>query len=162
MRERYQTILCGALAVVGGPGETIAFVRQERGPFAGSWLLPGGGIELGENPAAAVRREVKEETGLDIDQPELFSVYEMAGVWEHGKYHILMFAFRAATEGVVGDGFNGHNVSSVRQVRVGALPLHSTDLKILTDAGVTSFQADEIDKALEADGIEMRAYRVAS
>lgn len=33
---------------------------------AGKWQLPGGGLHAGENPEDGVRREVKEETGLDL------------------------------------------------------------------------------------------------
>ena len=33
-------------------------------PWAGTWTLPGGGVEWGEHPDAAVIREVQEETGL--------------------------------------------------------------------------------------------------
>jgi len=34
--------------------------------WAGSWTLPGGGIDFGENPAEAMVREVQEETGLRV------------------------------------------------------------------------------------------------
>jgi len=160
MHERYASILCGALAVIKGPGRTITFVRQQYGPFGGNWLLPGGSMQIGEDPASAVVREIMEETGLEVSSPELFAIYEMTGQWEHGEYHILMFAFRTSTELMVSEHFVGHNVASVKQAQVGALPLHSTDLRILTDAGVASFTEERIQRALETDHIQMRAYRV--
>ena len=54
-------VITAALVVVPGPGDTVTFVRQERGPYAGWWLLPGGKVEFGEPVAAAARREAAEE-----------------------------------------------------------------------------------------------------
>lgn len=41
----------------------------------GQWGLPGGSVELGESVVAAVRREVSEETGLDVAVKRLVGVY---------------------------------------------------------------------------------------
>ncbi len=45
----------------------LLFVKRERPPFAGQYLPPGGHIEQGENPLEAAVREVREETGLEIE-----------------------------------------------------------------------------------------------
>jgi len=58
-------VITAALVVVPGPGDTVTFVWQERGPYAGWWLLPGGKVEFGEPVAAAARREAAEESGCD-------------------------------------------------------------------------------------------------
>lgn len=42
----------------------VLLVKKMRGPYVGSLDLPGGGIEHGEHPDDAVRREFEEETGL--------------------------------------------------------------------------------------------------
>ena len=39
-------VITAALVVVPGPGDTVTFVWQERGPYAGWWLLPGGKVEF--------------------------------------------------------------------------------------------------------------------
>lgn len=160
--SRYVGILPSALAVVPGPDTTVSFVHQMKGPYAGSWLLPGGGIEPGETAEEAARREVWEEIGCRVDRLRLFAVYEFLGKWIEGDYHLLMFAFLAEDPVAVPQGFNGHNVKEVRQARIGDLPLHSTDLQILTDAGLASFGREEIDEALKKDGIIMRAHAVSA
>lgn len=44
----------------------VLLIRKARGPYTGLLDLPGGGIEFGEEPEAALRREFVEETGIII------------------------------------------------------------------------------------------------
>ena len=56
-------------------GGTVLLVRIAPGYVdAGSWTLPGGGIEFGEDPADAARREVEEETGIRVRLGELAGI----------------------------------------------------------------------------------------
>jgi 8-oxo-dGTP diphosphatase len=52
-------------AVVIDDGERILLVRRGRSPSAGEWTLPGGRVEAGEAPEAAVVRELREETAIE-------------------------------------------------------------------------------------------------
>jgi 8-oxo-dGTP diphosphatase len=53
-------------AVVHDPAGRLLLIRRGHAPHAGLWSLPGGRVEAGESPEAAVEREVREETGLRV------------------------------------------------------------------------------------------------
>jgi ADP-ribose pyrophosphatase YjhB (NUDIX family) len=53
-------------AVVHDAAGRLLLIRRGHAPHAGLWSLPGGRIEAGESPEAAVEREVREETGLRV------------------------------------------------------------------------------------------------
>ena len=51
--------------LVATVGEKVVFVKRKNPPFG--WALPGGYVDVGETAEEAARRELKEETGLDLD-----------------------------------------------------------------------------------------------
>jgi len=60
----------GAYAVcLDGDGRILLARIREDTPDDGRWTLPGGGVQFGEHPDDAVRRELEEETGL-VGEPE--------------------------------------------------------------------------------------------
>jgi 8-oxo-dGTP diphosphatase len=56
----------GVSALIVRDGRVL-MVRRGKEPFEGYWSLPGGRVEPGETPQEAVRREVREETGLEVE-----------------------------------------------------------------------------------------------
>lgn len=58
------------------------------GHHPGAWTLPGGGVDHGESPADAVRREVHEETGLRVEVGRLLGVHDVhfAGAAPSGRF----------------------------------------------------------------------------
>jgi 8-oxo-dGTP diphosphatase len=144
-------VVTAALAVVPGPGGTVTFVLQERGPYAGYWLLPGGKVEFGEPVIEAARREAAEESGCAVGALDLTGAYEIRGP----DHHFVVWAYRSRAEGLVPAGFSGHHVAGVRQARWDELEPHPTDMPILNDAGAAAYPHGLIEERLARAGICM-------
>jgi 8-oxo-dGTP diphosphatase len=80
-------------AVIPITGKGIVLVRRRYPPFQGFWALPGGMVERGETVEAALVREVKEETGLDVTPKKLIGVFSDPKRDPRG--HVISVAFQA-------------------------------------------------------------------
>lgn len=65
----------GVGAVVVDRGRVL-LVQRGREPSKGKWSLPGGALELGESLADGIVREVREETGLEVEAVELIELID--------------------------------------------------------------------------------------
>lgn len=105
-------------AVIAGPGPRVLLVQRANPPLAGSWTLPGGKVRGGETIAAALEREVLEETGLRVLAGELVQVVELIREGHHYVIHDhLCTQVDVNVEPRAGD-----DASAVRWVRASELP----------------------------------------
>jgi ADP-ribose pyrophosphatase YjhB (NUDIX family) len=74
-REFPMTPLVGVGAVVVQDARVL-LVRRGTEPLKGHWTLPGGMLEVGEALTDGVVREVREETGLDVEPIELIELLD--------------------------------------------------------------------------------------
>lgn len=81
----------GVGAIIIRKGE-ILLEKRKNDPGRGKWSIPGGLVELGESLEQAVIREVKEETNLEVENPELVDVVDNAELDASGqiKYHFVI------------------------------------------------------------------------
>lgn len=56
-------------------GSKVLMIRRKKEPFAGRLALPGGFVNDGETAEDAARREVSEETGLEVEPVDILGVY---------------------------------------------------------------------------------------
>jgi ADP-ribose pyrophosphatase YjhB (NUDIX family) len=73
-------------------GKRILVIERGGAPLRGYWSLPGGIVETGETLAEAVRREVREETGLEVRPERIAAVFERIMPDARGRveYHYVL------------------------------------------------------------------------
>ena len=69
--------------------DKILLIKKFGGPYDGKLDLPGGTIEFGEKPVQTLKRELEEETGIEILNYELFDANSVTFKWAY-KENILL------------------------------------------------------------------------
>ncbi|WP_103563939.1 NUDIX hydrolase [Actinomadura rubteroloni] len=120
-------------AVVRDDAGRILLVRRGRPPSAGSWSVPGGRVEPGEDDAAAVVRELREETGLDVVPGALLGTVDRPG--PGCVYEIHDYAATVAG-GALRAGDDADDVRFVPVAELDGLPLVPGLVAALVSFGV--------------------------
>ncbi len=132
-REYPDRPIAGVGAVVIADNRVL-LVRRAAAPRAGDWSLPGGAQEIGETHAEACAREVREETGLEIEILGLVDAVDSIARDASGRvqYHYLLVDLLARPSG--GALKAGSDVADVRWFApedVFALPLWSETARVI-------------------------------
>jgi ADP-ribose pyrophosphatase YjhB (NUDIX family) len=102
--------------------DRILMAQRGKEPLKGSWSLPGGALETGESLADGVRREVREETGLEIRPLGVMEIFEriMRDASGAPEYHYVLIDYMCRIVG--GTLAPGDDVCAVEWVRRRDLP----------------------------------------
>jgi 8-oxo-dGTP diphosphatase len=94
----------------------ILLVERGKEPLKGYWSLPGGIVETGEKLEEAIRREVAEETGLNVDPYLMFEIFEriMPDTDGNPEYHYVLIDYLCRR--VAGEPLAATDVSRVAWV----------------------------------------------
>ncbi len=101
----------GAVIVDGG---LALIVRRATEPLKGQWSIPGGMLELGEKLREGLAREVREETGLEVEVGDVLDVFDSIFPDAQGRtqYHYVLIDYRCTVKS--GTATAGSDVSEVR------------------------------------------------
>ena len=105
----------GVGAVVVRDGKAL-IIKRAHEPRKGEWSLPGGLLELGESLQDAAQREIKEETGLDVDVGPVIETFDRVHRDDHGRirYHFVIVDFVCwSNRGVAVPGSDAEGVAWV-------------------------------------------------
>jgi 8-oxo-dGTP diphosphatase len=157
MTERHQAILA-TLCYVRSEGKTLMIhrVKKQNDDHAGKWNGLGGKLESGESPEECAIREMKEETGLTIRNPELKGILTFPEFANGRDWYVFVFVIRDF-EGELIDSPEG-NLAWIEDEKLLELNLWEGDavfMKRLDEPGIFS------GKFMYEDG-RLKSYTIIS
>lgn len=114
-----------------GAEPQVLLIKRGRPPMEGRWSLPGGRVEPGETLVQAVRREILEETGLDVEVGALIEVVEIIDPAHH--YVILDYVCEPRG-GVLRPGDDAIAAEMVRIADLSSYDVTEAVLRVVTSA----------------------------
>jgi 8-oxo-dGTP diphosphatase len=118
-------VLVSAVALVDADGRVLLAQRPVGKPMAGVWEFPGGKVDPGETPEAALIRELTEELGIDVTAsclaPFAFASHS------YPDFHLLMPLYVCRKWSGIPTAREGQRFAWVRPARLGDYPMPPAD-----------------------------------
>jgi len=126
-------VAVGAVAV--RDDGALLLVRRGKAPALGRWSLPGGRVDWGETLPDALRREVAEETGLEVVPGELAGLVERIHL-DEGFHYVILDYHVTVTGGTLRPGSDVTDARWVLPSEVSLLEVSDGLLEALRDFGL--------------------------
>jgi 8-oxo-dGTP diphosphatase len=130
----------------------VLLVQRGNEPSRGRWSIPGGVVELGETLRQAVEREVREESGLEVQAQDVLSTFDLIQRDLQGRiqYHYVLIDLRARyVSGKATPSSDALDVRWVEQTQLDQMDLVPRLLPVLHRA-LRETRAGELDGARTA------------
>ncbi len=103
IRRTYPEAPIVAVGAVVMDRDSVLLIQRGQEPQKGAWTLPGGAVELGETLEQAIRREVLEETGLEVEPVRIVEILDRISRDPDGRiaYHYVLVDFACEVLGGV-------------------------------------------------------------
>ena len=124
-----ETLLVAAVALVDPDGRVLLTRRPEGKPMAGLWEFPGGKVEAGETPEAALDRELREELGIDICVSCLAPLTFASHAYE--GFHLMMPLYVCRKWDGIARPREGQETAWVRPRQMRAYPMPPADAPLV-------------------------------
>jgi 8-oxo-dGTP diphosphatase len=135
-RERWEKqhaarphVLAAAAALIDADGRVLLTERPKGKSMAGLWEFPGGKIERGETPEAALARELDEELGIDVTETCLAAVAFVSH--DYDTFHLLMPLYACRQWRGEVSPREGQRIAWVRPARMDLYPVPPADIPLV-------------------------------
>ena len=124
-----KVVLVSAVALIDRDGRVLIAQRPEGKSMGGLWEFPGGKVEPGETPEAALIRELHEELGIDTWASCLAPLTFASHSYE--DFHLLMPLFACRKWNGIAQGREGQALKWVRATDLKQYPMPPADIPLI-------------------------------
>jgi 8-oxo-dGTP diphosphatase len=122
-------LLVAAVALIDADGRVLLAQRPPGKSLAGLWEFPGGKVEQGESPEAALIRELHEELGIDTWESCLAPLSFASHAYDN--FHLLMPLFACRRWQGIPEPREGQALAWVRPAAMRDYPMPAADLPLI-------------------------------
>jgi ADP-ribose pyrophosphatase YjhB (NUDIX family) len=137
MSRRYPERPVAGVGAIILDGDRVLLVERGNEPLKGVWSIPGGALETGESLLDGVRREAREELGLEVEVGELVELFERITRDARGRveYHFVLADYLCTvTGGTLRASDDAADARWVGRLELAALPLTEGTAKVIEKA----------------------------